>query len=210
MAEKKTEIMTHEDQQKVEDKIKDGWTTTERCMDVFIATTESMSELVNDISSGKSMLPQHYSNQQLTDSVLAISPQHLYEAMISTRNASILLSEYQERALALSKLMIVPREGENDRSKRRINTGIILVGVAAIALAYFTGGLSLIIGGSVVGSAAVGIGGNELFHHRDLSKHKDTIKDCESPSPFSTQQILTKLQSTQQSKNSTKPSATPT
>lgn len=45
--------MTNEDQKYLEQRIKSGWTNGERCMDVFIETTESLSELVSSVSSGK-------------------------------------------------------------------------------------------------------------------------------------------------------------
>lgn len=80
--------------------------------------------------------------------------------------------------------MLELQEGKKGWTKKSINTVVLLTGVAAIALAYFTGGLSIIIGGSIIGSTAVGVGGNELLHYKVLEKHKDKIKDCKSRSLF--------------------------
>lgn len=54
-AEREVGVLTPEGQHKLEERIIAGWKNTETCMDVFLETTESMSELVSRVSSGKGM-----------------------------------------------------------------------------------------------------------------------------------------------------------
>ncbi|KAK0622709.1 hypothetical protein B0T14DRAFT_514317 [Immersiella caudata] len=132
------------------------WTRAEDRLGLFMHVVESMEHVVERVSA--------------EDSRHAVSPQNLYEAMIHARNASIVLSEYQRQMGVVTQNLLALKYDQTDNTKLKIHAGIICVMVLA---AWFTGGLSAVIGAS----AGMSSGVNELYHRYDASNHKKVIKD---------------------------------
>ena len=70
----------------------------------------------------------------------------------------------------VTKQLVALQAKKTDQTKGKIHAGII----CAFLLAYFTGGMSLVVAGA---AGAAGLGVNEIYHRYDTSSHKSRITD---------------------------------